>query len=560
MAALGKIKCGVKISTNGYDRIRDSFSSGKFEDDGIPLEPQAADQEKMEDKDSSHDGHSENEGDAKDGLSIEKGPKIMFLEIDCCMDLQIPTGRLLKDLMGQKSDINPFVIVKVNDKEVGRTPLVKDSVNPFWIDEYYQFPINEKSSVVLEVWSVRVPRDANANSASFRNEQLVGKASIPISTIPLTNNDNVEDVVCKLTMVDKRVDFDDSNPVESDAIVEGHDYRIDPPKTLRLRKELEDMTSEKNSFFESTLFKLIGIMIAYFILGVVAYSFLFEEWPIVDSLYFSTVTLTTVGYGDLSPTTTRSIIFTCFFSLIGTGVIGMALLNLIGVVMVNTTVKNLNGHKEEPTGAEKEDDEEFSKPLLFRAWFLYFGGAASLVTAASMIGYFESWSFLKTLYWCIITGTTIGYGDYSPQIGVTRWIAFVVIPFLVILFGMFLAKLSDAFVNKELEKINEQIYKREITSEDLAKMDADQDNVVTELEFFVYMLKELDKIDQALVDKLKKQYQSLDPDADGIRSEDLKQRLQDRLKKTRSDSMVSYKRALLYDNYGSEIQSNSSNV
>ena len=237
----------------------------------------------------------------------------------------------------------------------------------------------------------------------------------------------------------------------------------------------------------------------------------------------------------------------------------MTVLSYIGEVMVNTTVKNLNGHKE-PTEVEKKDKEEFSKPILFRAWFLYFSAVASIVTAASMIGYFETWSFLETLYWCIMTGTTIGLGDYSPQIGVTRWIAFVLIPFLVLLFGMFLAKLSDAFVNKEIEKINEKIFKREITNEDLAKMDADQDNVVTELEFVVHMLKELDKIDQALVDKLHKQYKSLDPDADGIRSDDLKQRLQDRLEKTKRDSMINYKRSLLYYDGAIESQLNSSNV
>ena len=47
----------------------------------------------------------------------------------------------------------------------------------------------------------------------------------------------------------------------------------------------------------------------------------FEDWTIIEALYFSIVTLTTVGYGDLSPTTPGTQIFTIVYILTGFGVL-----------------------------------------------------------------------------------------------------------------------------------------------------------------------------------------------------------------------------------------------
>ena len=44
-----------------------------------------------------------------------------------------------------------------------------------------------------------------------------------------------------------------------------------------------------------------------------------EGWSILDSLYFSIVTLATVGYGDLSPKTSAGKIFTIVYLLVGIG-------------------------------------------------------------------------------------------------------------------------------------------------------------------------------------------------------------------------------------------------
>ncbi|MEK6887324.1 MAG: potassium channel family protein [Candidatus Aenigmatarchaeota archaeon] len=65
-------------------------------------------------------------------------------------------------------------------------------------------------------------------------------------------------------------------------------------------------------------------IVAVMILGTVAYHNL-EGWGYVDSFYFTGVTVTTIGYGDLHPTTALSKIFTVFFAFGGVGIMLFAL-------------------------------------------------------------------------------------------------------------------------------------------------------------------------------------------------------------------------------------------
>jgi len=55
-------------------------------------------------------------------------------------------------------------------------------------------------------------------------------------------------------------------------------------------------------------------------LGSIVYHYL-EGWSWIDSIYFSIITLTTIGYGDFSPQTDEGKVFTIFYIIIGVGII-----------------------------------------------------------------------------------------------------------------------------------------------------------------------------------------------------------------------------------------------
>ena len=60
----------------------------------------------------------------------------------------------------------------------------------------------------------------------------------------------------------------------------------------------------------------IAIFIVLIIVGANVYHHV-EKWSVLDSYYFTVVTVTTIGYGDFSPKTSVGKVFTMFYSFLG---------------------------------------------------------------------------------------------------------------------------------------------------------------------------------------------------------------------------------------------------
>ena len=58
------------------------------------------------------------------------------------------------------------------------------------------------------------------------------------------------------------------------------------------------------------------VLATYYAFGGLAYDEL-EGWSLLDTTYFLTVTVTTVGYGDMCPETDAGKLFTVVYALIG---------------------------------------------------------------------------------------------------------------------------------------------------------------------------------------------------------------------------------------------------
>jgi voltage-gated potassium channel len=93
---------------------------------------------------------------------------------------------------------------------------------------------------------------------------------------------------------------------------------------------------------------LLALVISLLLSGTVFFT-LVEGWSVLDSIYFSVTTLTTVGFGDPAPATAAGKIFTMLYIFVGLGVIG----GFINVLAKHTFARRMRG-----TGASEAKEGE----------------------------------------------------------------------------------------------------------------------------------------------------------------------------------------------------------
>ena len=92
------------------------------------------------------------------------------------------------------------------------------------------------------------------------------------------------------------------------------------------------------SYFQDKQYRDLLITTIFIVsFGSVVYHYL-EGWSWVDSIYFSVITLTTIGFGDFAPATPEGKIFTIFYIVIGIGII-LSFINTVYNHYDNTSKK-----------------------------------------------------------------------------------------------------------------------------------------------------------------------------------------------------------------------------
>ncbi len=99
----------------------------------------------------------------------------------------------------------------------------------------------------------------------------------------------------------------------------------------------------------------VAFVVLVVIAGTAGYSYV-EGWNLLDSLFMTLTTITTIGYGEVHPLTQTGVVFTIFLIIFGVGTVAFAVRNatrmmlegefrnLLGRNKVEQKIKKLKDH------------------------------------------------------------------------------------------------------------------------------------------------------------------------------------------------------------------------
>nr|XP_023850796.1 potassium channel subfamily K member 16-like [Salvelinus alpinus] len=127
-------------------------------------------------------------------------------------------------------------------------------------------------------------------------------------------------------------------------------------------------------------------------------------WKFTSSAVFAATVVTTIGYGNMSPSTTAGQIFCVFFALFGIP-LNMVVLNRVGKYML-AIERNACDFIQGKTNHRKL--------TRFMIHLLSYVSGTALFFVMPMVVFKqqEGWSYSQAIYYCFISLSTIGFGDY----------------------------------------------------------------------------------------------------------------------------------------------------
>ncbi|XP_034096034.1 potassium channel subfamily K member 3a [Gymnodraco acuticeps] len=129
------------------------------------------------------------------------------------------------------------------------------------------------------------------------------------------------------------------------------------------------------------------------------------QWKFAGSFYFAITVITTIGYGHAAPSTDGGKVFCMLYALLGIP-LTLVMFQSVGE-RINTFVRFLLHRLKKCIGMRHTEVSMVNMVTIGSI-----SCTCTLCVGALAFSHFEGWSFFHAYYYCFITLTTIGFGDY----------------------------------------------------------------------------------------------------------------------------------------------------
>ncbi|XP_026663046.2 two pore potassium channel c-like isoform X2 [Phoenix dactylifera] len=264
---------------------------------------------------------------------------------------------------------------------------------------------------------------------------------------------------------------------------------------------------------------IVGVSL-YVSIGVIVYmvkSGSFKghtTFRLVDALYFTIVTLCTIGYGDIAPDTEFTKLFTCAFILVGFGFVDILLNGMVTYVLDKqeaVLLSSIDEGRRNMIFKRYVMDVKKGRMRVRMKVALALGVVIGCIAVGTMVVHvLEGLNWLDSFYLSVTSVTTVGYGDYAFLTAEGRLFAAVWLLVSTLAVARAFLYLTELRIEKRNRRIARWVLSKKMTVGDLVAADLDNDGSVSKSEFVIYKLKEMGKVSEKDIMQICDQFDKLD--------------------------------------------------